>query len=202
MKKNILLLTIICGLTMSLDAQNIGFKALAGANFCQIDGDQMSGYNKLGFRLGMGSFINTAKEDELGFEITYTQKGSRTASDPDNPSKVITRFDYNYLELPLYYQKKLKDFGLKFGIAPAYLVSAKADRGGGITNDPGVRKFELSGIIGPSYSMNEKLSFYIHYQYSISSIIDLTKSQVPGADWRRTGVYNNIISAGLNLKFK
>lgn len=183
-------------------AQNFGFKLVGGTNFCQVDGDQMAGFNKLGFRFGIGSFVNTAKGDELGFELTYTQKGSRTANDPDNPPPFIVRYNYNYLEVPLYYQKKLKDFGLKFALAPAYVVSARSDQGGGFVDDTGVRNFEISGIIGPSYNINEQWSFYIQYQYSLVSIIDLNKSQVPGSAWRRTGVYNHLISAGLNLKFK
>ncbi|MDB4347807.1 PorT family protein [Bacteroidia bacterium] len=202
MIKQILTTLIVLFCFKQVEAQNIGFKLVGGANFCQVDGDQMSGFNKLGFRFGIGSFINTDKEDELGFELTYTQKGSRTANDPDNPPPFIVRYNYNYIEAPIYYQKKLKDFGLKFAIAPAYYISARADQGGGFVDDPGLRKFELSGIVGPSYNINDQWSFYMHYQYSLMSIIDLNKSQVPGAAWRRTGVYNHLISAGLNLKFK
>lgn len=204
MKKmiRVLVLGLCCFVYSNIYSQNIGYQMLVGSNFCQIDGDQMGGYNKLGFRLGFGSFINTPKGDEIGLEITFCQKGSRTANNPDNPPPFIVRYNYNYLEVPLYYEKKLKNFGLRFALAPAYLVSARADLGGGFTDQTNVRKLELSGIIGPSYKLNDNLSFYAHYQYSIASIINLQKSQVAGASFRRTGVYNNVISAGFHYHFK
>lgn len=182
--------------------QNFGYKMIVGANFCQIDGDNMGGYNKLGYRFGFGSYVNTKKEDEVGFEITYTVKGSRTANNPDNPPPFIVRYNYSYLEVPLYFTKKLKNFGLKVALAPAFLVAAKADLGGGFTDQENVRPYELSAIIGPSYQISSKWYFYAHYQYSLLSIIDHQKSQVAGANFRRTGVYNNIISAGLAFQIK
>lgn len=202
MKKQLIILLLVFGSFMAAKAQNFGFKALAGANFCQIDGDQLGGYNKLGFRFGFGTFIPTAKEDEIGFEITYVQKGSRTANDPDNPPPYIVRYNYNYIEVPLFYKKKIKNFGLKVALVPGLLVSGRSDLGGGFTDDPFVRPFELSGIIGPEYQVNENWSFYMHYQYSLLSIVNLQPSQVPGSGFTRRGIYNNLISAGLGYQIR
>ncbi len=194
-----LIILCILGISQGLDAQNFGYRILGGANFCQIDGDQLSGYNKLGYRFGLGSFIPVKSGDELGIEITYSQKGSRTASDPDNPGKVIVRYNYNYLEVPFYYQRKIKKFGLRFGLVPSYLIGAQADLGGGFSSQSNVRSFELSGLAGPVYNINDRWSFYLHYQYSITSIIDQKKA--PFSNFRRTGVYNHLISTGLYYNF-
>lgn len=193
---------IIFAWTLSLSAQNFEYYFLGGANFCQIDGDQMAGYNKLGFRAGFGVYLNNDKNDEYGFELTYALKGARTALNPDNPAQLIVRYNYSYLEVPFFYEKKFKEhFGLRVALAPAYLISAQADLGGGFREQENVRSFEVSGMIGPTYTITENWSAYIHYQYSVASIIDLQRSQVPGANFRRTGVYNHLISAGLRYKF-
>lgn len=186
----------------STSAQNFGYHLLGGANFCQIDGDQMGGFNKLGVRAGFGVYLNNSKNDEYGFEITYALKGARTALNPDNPAQIILRYNYSYLEIPLFYEKKIREkIGLRFSLAPAYLVSAQADLGGGFREQENVRSLEVSGMIGPTYELTENWFAYVHYQYSLASIINLQKSQVPGANFRRTGVYNHLISAGLRYKF-
>lgn len=201
--KKLFLFAVISFLALpTIKAQNFGYQLLFGANFCQIDGDQMGGFNKLGYRLGFGSYLNNAKGDEYGFEITYCEKGSRTANDPDNPAQIIVRYHYNYVEIPLYYQKKMDHFGLRIALAPAINVRARADLGGGFADQTNLRRFELSGIIGPSYELTENWRFYAHYQYSLLSIIDLQKSQVPGSQFRRTGVYNHLISAGFQYVLK
>jgi len=198
MRKLLLFVFIVVG-TKSLIAQSFGYKMIAGFNFCQIDGDQMGGYNKLGYRFGVASFVNVKDKDEVGLEITYSLKGSRTANNPDNPPPFIVKYSYGYVEFPIYYQKQIKKFGVRVALVPGYVVKGKEDRGGGFTTQDNLRKFELSSILGANYKINNNLAFYMHYQYSITSIIDRTKPQ-SSVYWRK-GVYNNIISAGLQLSF-
>lgn len=183
----------------SLQAQSFGYKMIAGFNFCQIDGDGMGGYNKLGYRFGIATFLPVKEKDEIGLEITYSVKGSRTANNPDNPPPFIVKYSYGYVEFPLYYQKQIKKFGVRLALAPGYAVKGKEDLGGGFTDQINLKKFELSSILGANYKINDNLAFYMHYQYSITSIINQAKPQ--SGQFRRTGVYNNIISAGFQLSF-
>ncbi len=179
-------------------AQNINYSIIAGSNFCQIDGDQMAGYNKLGYRFGVGAFVSLNKKDQLGMEITYTIKGSRTANNPDNPPLVIVRYNYAYAEVPIYYQKAIKGFNIKLGLAPAYLVNGRADLGFGYQKQNNLKKFDLSSILGANIKLSNQIYFYMHYQYSILNIIDKQKPQF--STFIRNGVYNNIISAGLTYQ--
>jgi len=197
--RSFLLLFFLIISSYSVNAQAFGYKMIAGFNFCQIDGDRMGGYNKLGYRFGIATFIPVKEKDEIGLEITYSVKGSRTANNPDNPPPFIVKYSYGYVEFPLYYQKQIKKFGVRAALVPGYLVKGKADLGGGFTNQTNLKKFELSGLVGANYKINDHLAFYMHYQYSITSIIDQAKPQ--SGQFLRTGVYNNIISAGLQLSF-
>ena len=62
--KKLLILLLLIGSAFTLAAQGFGYRLFAGANFCQIDGDRMGGYNKLGFRLGANSYIKTKKKSD------------------------------------------------------------------------------------------------------------------------------------------
>src|SRR5690606_667281 len=49
---------------------------IAGANFCQIDGDNYKGYNKTGLNLGAVVYTRVNTDLVASLEILYTQKGS------------------------------------------------------------------------------------------------------------------------------
>ena len=52
------------------------FKAsvIGSANFAQVDGDHIAGYNKLGLNAGIGIYHDLDETASLGFEILYAQK--------------------------------------------------------------------------------------------------------------------------------
>ena len=72
---------------------------ILGANFSQIDGDYLAGFNKLGLNGGAIAQINFNSNWSLSFELSYAQKGSATRPDPDllNTYKLVL----NYAEIPI-----------------------------------------------------------------------------------------------------
>ncbi len=198
MKQKTIFLIIMCQF-INANAQNFGYKLIGGVNFCQIDGDGLAGYNKLGYRFGVGVTLPVNEINAWGLELTYTLKGTRTANDPDNPGNLIVKYNYSYLEVPVFFQKKIKFFQGKIGLAPGYLIDAQKDLGGGFVTDEAAKKFELSGLLGVNFKLNDKLQYYIQYQYSITSIINRKKAA--NSTFIRNGVYNNLISMGLNYHF-
>ena len=61
-------------------AQDFGAQLFLGANFSQVDGDQMGGYNKLGANVGIQINRPTNNDWESAFEIRYSMKGSKKSN--------------------------------------------------------------------------------------------------------------------------
>lgn len=51
--------------------------AVAGANFCQVDGDNFAGYYKTGLNIGGIAYAKIRKNTALSFELLYSEKGAR-----------------------------------------------------------------------------------------------------------------------------
>lgn len=112
-------------------SQNIEGEALLGMNASQIDGDQISGYNKPGFYLGGAAGFELKKDFGVKFRIMFSQKGSRASE--DDPFFLVYRL--NYLEFPLIFDYTYKQkFLFEAGLQPYILVSARVDDGFGFTS--------------------------------------------------------------------
>jgi hypothetical protein len=90
-------------------AQQFNAGLIAGATFCQVDGDNYFGYNKLGFTAGGYVNLPVFKHFALQMELKYTLMGAHSSV------KEVTEYSYypynlslNYAEIPLMLQY---DFG-------------------------------------------------------------------------------------------
>ena len=118
---NKLLLTILLfGIFTIANAQKPFLGGLdVGIMGTQVDGDSLSGYDKVGLRLG--GFIERQLTTKLSMitEILYTQKGSKSKRDNDDFSSFY-EINLQYFEIPLmlrYYDKSgfFGEGGLAFG---------------------------------------------------------------------------------------
>lgn len=74
---------------------------VGGFNASQIDGDEAAGFNKLGLNVGVKGGIVFHPNWELGLEILFSQKGSRsTSKDIVNNLQI----NLNYAEVPVLIQ--------------------------------------------------------------------------------------------------
>ncbi len=104
--------------------------ALAGANFCQVDGDYFAGYHKVGLNVGGIVYAQLARHAALSLEILYSQKGSKSARPKASltlPDTYITKYGIalNYAEVPVminYFDKRKSHFGV--GVSYGRLVSS------------------------------------------------------------------------------
>ena len=71
----------------NITAQSI-FKAgaIIGLNMAQIEGDEASGFNQVGLNTGILGNVILHKQWEVGFELLFSQKGSRAMGDENTPS--------------------------------------------------------------------------------------------------------------------
>src|SRR6185295_17478463 len=73
---------------------------IAGLNFSQIDGDDFARYNKFGINAGGTALIKFHKNWSAGFELLFSQKGSREFGTPNNGYS-IRRIKLSYIEVPV-----------------------------------------------------------------------------------------------------
>ena len=152
---------LLCWFTFISSVQAQSFRAYAelGINASQIDGDDLSGYNQAGLRLGAHIAYPLDEGWWLRGGMVYSGKGSRHGK--YDPGFLIWRL--NYLELPVNIQYDLlEQVSLTAGLTANYLIQAKRD--GGFGFEPareGFRDFDFCYTAGVVYQPFDNAAFGI-----------------------------------------
>ncbi len=111
----LILLFFFCFVTNLTIGQNFNPLVLAGISTSQVSADDLSGFNKLGLKIGLGVThrINNATRGELS--LYYLDKGSK-----DSESKF--KIDLSYIESCWSIQKSAKGFIYEAGLQFAVLI--------------------------------------------------------------------------------
>lgn len=144
----------------------------AGITAGQVQGDGLSGFNKLGFLAGLGITTAFSEEWSAGFELNFIQKGSVKRSNAEAGDYTEYKMLLNYIQVPIYatYQVNSK-FGFLGGPAVGILISNKEeDMYGEITGTPEFEKLELALVLGASYAFSEKWTAHIKHDQSLLPI--------------------------------
>lgn len=93
-------LTLALLLSGRLHAQRFQAGLVAGINMAQIDGDELAGFNKLGFMGGIKASAKLSDRWQAGIELLFSQQGAaRSSKDP-----FLTVYDnirFNAVEAPV-----------------------------------------------------------------------------------------------------
>jgi hypothetical protein len=115
---SLLVLLLLIGLQVSeAQAQALRFDGgpVAGLNAAQVQGDDYTGFNKLG--LSGGAFIDVRNPDNywgIRLEMHYAEKGSRRGGDPEVGTTTI-ELRMNYIDIPILLDVNLGDYQVGFG---------------------------------------------------------------------------------------
>ena len=208
-------------LTCETQAQRILGALSAGINLSQVDGDEVYGFNKIGFNGGPSIIIPFGKNKNwsVTMEILFSMNGAYQKGEAYNPADTTVKPDttvpasyngyklnLNYVQVPLlihYTDKKVISGGL--GLQYGQLVGVKEWEDG--------ERIEGTSLKGP-YTMTDlqiladvrirlwsKLWANIRYGYSILPIrtrdfTNVTETKV----WTRKQ-YNNVITLRLTWIF-
>lgn len=180
---------------------NAGFSL--GISASQLDGDNLSGYNKLGLRAG--ALVERAISDRTDwwFGILYQTKGARKYYRQNNnvnnlQSGPFRKLTLHYIDVPIgiNYQQSNK-VNLLVALAYSYLVNYS------IENEPGsVASFvfsnsEISLQFGFEVPLNEYIGANMNMQYSLFSTVP-GQTTLPSFDRiTRVGQFNNTININL-----
>ena len=197
MQKTFILIFIMLVSSATARAQGYGAELLLGANFSQVDGDQLGGYNKLGLNVGLAISRPLTKPWESSFEILYTQKGSKKVIDPDNITPTL-KIDYHYVEVPLLARYNFTD-KIRFYGGPSIGVNVfnQRDDNGIVLKEQQLLRYEVALHLGGSYHFSERISADLRHSYSLLTIRDFPIVVNSPTWFGRAGWYNRLFTVGL-----
>ena len=191
------LLLILLFTSEFIHAQSFNAGIRFGIVGSQVNGDQLTGFNKAGFVAG--GYVKRKFSDviSLQMEIVYIQKGSRKPTDMYN-SYYLMRL--GYIEVPLnvlFHVAKKVDLtaGPSFG---TLIASEEKDEYGTYTNAEPFEKFELSYNFGLIYQLSDNWSFDGRYSHSLMTIRPFPGTSSTFFD---KGQYNVVIEFSLLYGF-
>lgn len=146
----------------SVAAQGFNASLLIGGNAAQIDGDLLVGYHKLGLHGGMRVSYPFREKTDLGLELVYSSRGSR--SPLSTGSQFVQFTNLKYLSVPVFinykdwyieeekYYKVRAEGGLSYG----YLFDVESTDMILVDGIGDFKRNDLSIHLGVAYSFNKK----------------------------------------------
>ena len=178
-----------------VSSQSFNGGVSAGFTFCQVDGDNLSGFNKPGITGGF--FVNHKIKGGFSyqFEIKYAGKGARSGFNPNDPSVTVNSLKYIEFPLSVRYLYK-KKYLLESGLYAAYLIKSQFKDENGVigqaTADP-YNKTDTGFLIGINYTINDHFYATIRYLYTLIRIYKIPGGSTLGP-WYHRGHYNNVLN--------
>lgn len=197
MKKHLLPLVLLCCMTVPLKGQKEFKMGLwSGLNFCQIDGDQESGYNKLGYSAGVEVWRGLNDKIKWHTGVQLSQRGSRSYNNPDLPNPYPFHYVMNMVEIPFMISAPIKweHTRLLAGIQASYLFDARDKLGSYTQLQEDLRRYGLMQNIGLQHS-RKNILFRLNFQYGLNSM----RKPVVLRYFVRSGVFHNNVQFSVLL---
>ena len=158
----------------------------AGGVASQIDGDQLAGYNKLGFLAGAGVWYDLSDKWRTSLEIALAQNGSNdSAREAQAASSGFSEIGLDYLVVPVnvHYMDWLSEdeiyYRLEFvaGLEYRRLISSEVLDGAGGELDGFVLRGNGVGLnLGAYYSLTERSAIGAFHRWGIVSAAGPTET--------------------------
>jgi len=181
-------------------AQSFNAGLIAGATFCQVDGDKYAGYHKIGFTAGAYANLPVSEHFAAQMELKYTQMGAHSSAEEwqsgDSYNLVL-----HYAEIPLMiqydfghftvYGKSLDFIKLEAGLSLDFLMKYHGELDD-ITQDWKLNFFSVSGNFGLHFNITDHLGLGARMMYSITPM-----QTNPTPQWFFNHSYNKVIQVTL-----
>jgi hypothetical protein len=196
--KRLLFLMFVGSMTNSrLSAQQeFQMNLWTGLNFCQIDGDQESGFNKVGYSAGVEVWRGFNDKFNWHTGVQLSQRGSRSYNDPEQPNPFPFHYVMNMVEVPCYISvaTRLKHTRVLAGAQAGYLFDARDKLGSYSQLQDDLRTFSLMGSAGLQHT-GKKISLRLSFQYGLNSM----RKPVVLRYFVRSGVFHNNVQFAVLL---
>ncbi len=167
-------------LGLSLSAQEKDSKSIfkpylsLGITSSQISGDELGGFDQLGFNATLATQIMIEGRWRPSIELQFDQRGSRRNAQPDKGLFESYNLRLNYVQVPLimgYLQKKT---GFELGVAPGYLLGSTEEDENGSYPLQG-REFDtldIAGLVGIRFRFHERWELCTRFEQSLIKVRD------------------------------
>lgn len=197
----ILMISLMLGMGMKLQAQEFKAKLIGGLYASQIEGDKLVGFNKPGLVGGVGASFPLGDSWSLEPEILYSQKGSRSSEQEQLRFNRTETIALDYIEMPLIANYKLRDdLVFQFGLSPNLLINAQVDDGlgRGFQNTRSqFRDWDFCSVLGAEYILYERWGLNIRWVYTLFPVNTVEDSSNLNAVnpplYGYTGMFNNAL---------
>lgn len=190
--KRIIIALIALVLSGSIHAQDFKFGLRLGGNFSQIDGDMASGYNKIGYHVGVFTAYPFGNISSANLELSYSSKGARNTE-----IQQVTVLDY--VEISLLYGIRLTEkIEILAGIQPSVLTNSSVTEGGvDMGNIFEYKKIDIPVTVGLRLYLNPHIAIEGRLSYSLPSVNNIGSAEGLLGNF---GQFNNVLSGSLIYK--
>lgn len=165
-----LMIFFILAFSIKGEAQRFKGGVVVGANFNQIDGDDLIGFHQIGFQGGLKVYTIFTERWEMGLSILYSQQGSKAAA--TDYSSSYDKLKFNLVEVPVLLHFNEWKFKLGTGFSYARLINyTTIDITG--TDISALQDYNsniFTFIVETSLMTNEHLSFNLRWSKSLSNL--------------------------------
>ncbi len=165
----------------------------------QIDGDQASGYSKMGYQLGVSTGIGLSNNQSFSVLMALSEKGSRRSFNPDEPTINAFHIRYTSLDLGLLYGKVVNTFYLQAGVRGTYLLGISETEGYVPQIEQDYQKIGFLIDTRAHYELSDHYWLSATFQYSLLSLLNSNVSQVNYL-MGGGGAFHNVLGVGLIWK--
>ena len=167
-------------------AQGYGFDAyvVGGLSAAQIRGDDLAGFNKVGFEGGIGASYPVRFNMDLGVELLFSQQGSRPelGFGSQNTAPV---FQLNYLTIPVVlnikdwlqefdddysYHKVKAEVGISYGRLLSGSIEGQLGTIGTEELTEAFTNNDVSWLLGAGFQFNYRTGLRLRYNRSITKL--------------------------------
>lgn len=167
----LLMLCLTLGLFTLGHAQTFKASIVAGINLSQLDGDDLSGFNKLGLNTGLRVSANLSERWSMSTEFLYSEQGA-SASTSDYFTSVYDKIRLKFVEVPLMINfsdwKVLASTGVSYNRLAAYEVIDL--QGEDITEVENYNDNVFAIIFGATMFFNEKIALNIRWSKYLNNL--------------------------------
>ena len=182
-----LILSFILGiLPFTFQAQGFSASILGGFNLSQLEGDNLSGFNKPGLHVGMRTSYALKEKHGFSLEFLFQQKGSSSTLKLGSPRNT-ERITLNYLSLPLqFYLNEWQDvsgyyiFRVEGGIVLNYLIDVSSTNSFFDRSIDQFREFDAGLSLGLAYSFSKTIKANFRFERSFLKIYEDPVSDIRG----------------------
>lgn len=163
---------------------------------CQIDGDNSSGYNKLGYQLSLSSGLKLENNKTIELMMGISERGSRRSYNVDDPSVTAFHLHYSALDFGLFYGRLFENkLHVNAGLHGQYLLSITESEGFSNNLELDYEKIGLLLDVNAKYPLGNNFAVTASFNYSLMSLLKSTVSNP--TFYQGAGVYHNVLGLGI-----